>query len=703
MNLREITLTKYSPGGGLLYLGTSGSYGNEALKLIRGDGWEDVVITATFSGCGDPVQVLPDADDVVAVPAEATAKAISRSTPGAIVFAGYKDGAKVISTNLAYYVDGHAAVEGDTPAPPTPSQYEQLMGALAGKEDNANKVQLVTEPNADDYPSTAAMAQYVATHGGGGDVTKDAIVQALGYTPVNNIHLWSDGSAVFFFDDRDTQENPLTYLQVKEIVENDENSVFLSNGYYSFYSKYLYTPGIAGENAIGFVGETQLDREDGKRVYSFIIAIHDDDSVTVSEVRLAKYSDLEKKADLVSLTITAKGTDGSLLPTGTIKVYNDLNGGLMYTIEYTGEPFVLRLPVGFAYKITMLENVEGYYNPVPVSGIATEDAQITIMWSVLGIIETWADVQKVVQLGLGDKYFKTGDALETTYTDSNGAAFNFEWVVSDFKTVTVKLPDGSTEQRPGMRMIAKYATLESIVSDMPETDLATEETATEGLYYYGLSGSTYTLLNLAAGDTVPYGDYEHVYHNSVRDASFNILRYGYNRYDGSAFDQWLSSSAAKGEGWFTPSHVGQVAPGNSTTLQGFLHGFDDDFLNACGNVEIKQATNTVTDGGVTDVMYRKIYLPSVEEMFGAPQADGVEGEYLEAVKAGMATHTSRTNDADTGRIPYALENHASAQFARLRSAYRGNSYFAWYVNPLGTLSYSSAANACRALPACVIC
>lgn len=139
------------------------------------------------------------------------------------------------------------------------------------------------------YPSGWA----VLPTGGGGSVTKSAIVQALGYTPVNNVHLWSDGNAFFYFDDKDDQENPLTYAQVKAIIEDDINSVFLTNGNYSFYGKYKLVPGIAGENGIGFVGETQLDRDDGRRVYSYMMVMHEDSSVTIHEVRLAKNSEMK--------------------------------------------------------------------------------------------------------------------------------------------------------------------------------------------------------------------------------------------------------------------------------------------------------------------------------------------------------------------------------------------------------------------------
>ena len=55
------------------------------------------------------------------------------------------------------------------------------------------------------------------------------------------------------------------------------------------------------------------------------------------------------------------------------------------------------------------------------------------------------------------------------------------------------------------------------------------------------------------------------------------------------------------------------------------------------------------------------------------------------------------------RRRFSVTNHSSAVVARLRSAYRGNSGYAWYVNSYGFLYYSNAAyTAYVSFPACVI-
>ena len=111
--------------------------------------------------------------------------------------------------------------------------------------------------------------------------------------------------------------------------------------------------------------------------------------------------------------------------------------------------------------------------------------------------------------------------------------------------------------------------------------------------------------------------------------------------------------------------------------------------------------NTVTDGGVTDITYDRFFLPSIEEMYGVPQIADVEGPYFPYWKTKTGWEAPN-NAAISGRIIYALENQSSAQYCRLRSASRGNSYNAWYVNTTGNLSFGSASSASRCAPACVI-
>lgn len=315
---------------------------------------------------------------------------------------------------------------------------------------------------------------------------------------------------------------------------------------------------------------------------------------------------------------------------------------------------------------------------------------------------SWAKLQAVVKTGRANEIFSIGDEFICKYNYA-GTEYDWTWVCADFRNVTLENGDVV----PGMVLQSKYCSIESIVFDSPEQVEADEATAQEGVFYYGLTGDTVqassiTLLNLNAGDAIPYSSYDKVFKSSVYDTSKNICQYGYNRYKFSAVRKWLNSDKAVGEDWFGQlDHVGQVKPTNALTLAGFMAGLDDDFLAVINPTKIQVATNTVTDGGVTDVIYDKFWLPSIEEMFGVPQVEGVEGNYFPYWK-NRSGLTTRSNDAVDGRKILPI-NSTSSQYCRLRSAARSVSCLAWICYSSGTLASSNAHGSCRPAPACVIC
>lgn len=310
---------------------------------------------------------------------------------------------------------------------------------------------------------------------------------------------------------------------------------------------------------------------------------------------------------------------------------------------------------------------------------------------------TWKKFQDDVKRGKGTDY-AIGTELTCKYHHGN-TDYDFPWVLAD-NNRTVYWEDGSAH--PGVILLAKYATIESIQFDAPEdtTVDSSETVALDGWYYWGKTdeGAVYTALNLSAGDTIPHDSYDSIHKCGINDLS--VLRYGYNRYRDSAYRQWLNSAMPKSY-WWESTHLGDVAPSQLSTVDGFALGMDSDFLQVINPVRVQVAANTVTDGGVTDVMYDKFWLPSVEEMYGVPQAAGIEGAYLPYVKT-ITGLSEPSNNANEGRIAYALENHNSAQDVRLRSANRGVTSNAWYVYYTGQVSGNGAHGAYRSRPACAI-
>ena len=139
-----------------------------------------------------------------------------------------------------------------------------------------------------------------------------------------------------------------------------------------------------------------------------------------------------------------------------------------------------------------------------------------------------------------------------------------------------------------------------------------------------------------------------------------------------------------------------------------MAGLDTDFLAAINPVKIQVATNTITDGGVTDVMYDMFFLQSVEELYGSPlkQDKDIEGPYFPYWKTitGLEnpTNGSSSNMNDARKICRINAPTGDATNAFLRSAYTGSAFYVWNVSSDGWINYSYAENSYAAIPACVI-
>lgn len=310
---------------------------------------------------------------------------------------------------------------------------------------------------------------------------------------------------------------------------------------------------------------------------------------------------------------------------------------------------------------------------------------------------SWLTVQANVRAGKGKAKYAIGDELIGSYTASNGVTYECPWVVVD-NDREVEWEDGT--KHPGLFLQMKYATNEAVQFDAPEDTVVptSETTALADWYYWGVTGSNYTALNLSTGATIPHGSYDSIHKCGMNDV--NVLRYGYNRWRDSGKRQWLNSAGGVGE-WWESTHTGDIAPTQLGSIRGFMAGLDSEFLSVVTSIKIKTSCNTVTDGGVTDTTVDKFWLPSIEEMYGAPQVADIEGPYFPYWKQKTGLENP-SNDAVSGRIITAIENHNSAQTCRLRSAHRGYSYGAWLVTTAGYLNYTYASTAYGCAPACVI-
>ena len=133
--IHEIRLNQYSavPADRTrrFSLGTKDSYGVEQLRIVPGEGWDGLTITATFHPPeGEAVQVLVPADGLIDVPPEATRSGSELPLKyGKIVFAGVADGVQRISCNLPYTVMEHAHTFGGISTGPAPDVISQILAS----------------------------------------------------------------------------------------------------------------------------------------------------------------------------------------------------------------------------------------------------------------------------------------------------------------------------------------------------------------------------------------------------------------------------------------------------------------------------------------------------------------------------------------------------------------------------------------------
>lgn len=349
----------------------------------------------------------------------------------------------------------------------------------------------------------------------------------------------------------------------------------------------------------------------------------------------------------------------------------------------------------------------------------------------------WLEMVNDMRIGNHSKY-AIGDIITEPWTDiAANRSYDNPWRVNHFETVE---SEGGVNI-PGMWLQNKYAHPFGVQFSHPRAFLRCPEGLAAGSYYFtfgakdgdyvlkddivaftiaddlgvgarlditGLSAakSTWAIhVYDATGKTItetitpvfeiPSGatDLGTMNINS-RNGDLNSIqevRYGWNRWKTSAIRQYLNSDAGVGL-WWTAQDGWDIAPDQLTTKAGYLTGLPEAMKELLVPVKYTTYTNTVNDGGNADVTYDKVGLISLEQMYVNPQiaGEGEAHEYWEALNG------TETKWAQSGTYPeliqYAVENHSSAQYVRLRSAYRGNAGNTWYVYSSGYVSYYATAH-----------
>ena len=361
----------------------------------------------------------------------------------------------------------------------------------------------------------------------------------------------------------------------------------------------------------------------------------------------------------------------------------------------------------------------------------------------------WTELVSIVQSGKANDYFNYGDQIIEDWVDidNNNKAYQNSWDVAKFDD-SMEAEDGSTFK--GMYLKMHYAMLKSVQFSHQRAFYAAVDGLTAGTYNVSFgadwgnakNGKTYQFTlsqSVEVGgrlsgfygmpDTQPSGWKVYSYgadgktlketvnviegsegtslgtlQLNVRDGNLNSMQetgYGCNDWEISAMRQYLNSRAGKGA-WWQPQDKWDIAPDQLNTISGFLSGVSDDFYNAMRAVKVTTFKNNPTYSGASSVTYDKVFLPSLEEMYVNPQKTG-EGTYYPLIKATCGLNAPMAQYGTYPKIiTYALENHSSAQYVRLRSANVGGACSPWFVNSSGHVSNDTASNAFRACPVCVI-
>lgn len=365
-------------------------------------------------------------------------------------------------------------------------------------------------------------------------------------------------------------------------------------------------------------------------------------------------------------------------------------------------------------------------------------------------VSSWTKIRNLRKSGLAEKVLTVGDIIDDTWTDvAAPKEYPYQWHVADFQPI--ELQNGDTEA--SMLVQAHWAHPFGVQFSHQRAFLACPDGLPVGSYYFTIESAWGN--NVKAGDivcfkttkVVPAGGrvsgcygapdqakanwriYTHsadgktqietitptftktdsatnlgTQHLNKREGNLNStqeMAYGWNRWKTSALRQYLNSEAAKGA-WWTAQDEWDVAPDQLKDKAGFLSGCSADFLSALQIVKVTTFANTVNDGGGEDTTYDRVFIPSMEQMYCAPQIKG-EGTYLEYWKQRSgATAPLAQWGTYPNIITYAVENHTSPQSIRLRSAYRGYANYAWCVNSSGSVSINGASSANRFAPLVVI-
>jgi len=188
---------------------------------------------------------------------------------------------------------------------------------------------------------------------------------------------------------------------------------------------------------------------------------------------------------------------------------------------------------------------------------------------------------------------------------------------------------------------------------------------------------------------------------NTRNGDLNSMQetgYGWNNYRYSAMRQFLNSEGGVGE-WWTPQDDWDVAPTELATKAGFLSGLPRGFIDSLVPAKITTYQNTVQDGGTATVLYDKVTIPSLSQMYvtNGNLDEGEAHSYYEQLNGTETKYGTGSSNVYPELIQHDVSTQAAVH-ARLRSASRGTAHTVYSVYSSGYVTNCSAATAHRPAP-----
>ena len=174
--------------------------------------------------------------------------------------------------------------------------------------------------------------------------------------------------------------------------------------------------------------------------------------------------------------------------------------------------------------------------------------------------------------------------------------------------------------------------------------------------------------------------------------TINRIRYGYNRYRFSIPRQWCNGVEKDGN-WWSPLNSFERRPASIKTIQGFMTGLPEEFLNVIKPIRITSKLNTISDVdlGSTETVTDYFFLSSLKQ----------ENFYVDSIGEPVWPYWSGASSSAHIRYGYDTPT-TTKKTVWTRSVYPSSEYNQRYITTGGSYSSTYSSNSYGIAPACVI-